>query len=94
MPKKNNYVLKDLPILNWNRIENKSVKRASLEFKSVIETNIKAIEDCSKEERCSKADGTYLCCPYKNGTCCGTLGYCWYFLRFKFMFLFHKKYDF
>jgi hypothetical protein len=37
---------------------------------------LKAVEICPESDRCSKPDGTYLCCPYKNGTCCGVHGYC------------------
>jgi hypothetical protein len=26
---------------------------------------------------CAKPDGTLGCCPYENGTCCGSNGLCW-----------------
>lgn len=88
IPKKNNFVLKDLRVLNWHRIERKSVKRDLIDGESRYQYLKEFKEDCPEANRCIKPDGTYLCCPYKNGTCCGTHGYCWYFIEM--IILVHK----
>ena len=63
-------MFKVVPVLNWHRLQKEPLKKALTD-----------VEDCSESDRCSKPDGTYLCCPYNNGTCCGVHGYCWFVLK-------------
>jgi len=51
-----------IPFTNWHLVEVKAEKFG---------------QECSEENKCNKPDGGFECCPYTNGTCCGTHGYCW-----------------
>jgi len=57
-----------VPFVNWHRIEVKAERS---------DRDLGGQSECGEESRCSKPDGGFGCCPYKNGTCCGTHGYCW-----------------
>ena len=63
----------------------KSFDWKSIEFKAPKLEDVNKIEDgcgdiaCSSQNStcCKKADGTFSCCPYTDGTCCGSHGF-WY----------------
>ena len=65
--------LLNTPYLNWHRIEVK----AKHFIENLIEKTVQTPEACAKGTQCTKSDGSLDCCPYVNGTCCGSDGYCW-----------------
>ena len=64
---------------NWHTIEELAEKIGSAQkFPSLSDFVCPGGEtSCSPNSTCcEKADGNFACCPYKNGTCCGSHGYC------------------
>ncbi len=66
---------------NWHTIELKALKLDD-DSSSFGITNTRDYvcpggeTQCNNGTCCAKADTTYSCCPYLNGTCCGTHGWC------------------
>lgn len=66
LPKKK--IIEKTPYINWHSIEEKAKNL------DIAKRNVASDSDC--QSQCNKTDGTFGCCPYVNGTCCGTHGWC------------------
>ena len=64
-----NKMIKSNFLLNWHTVEDKAQK---IEGKKAKNTDLCSIT----ETKCLNSFGNYSCCPYNNGTCCGSEGWC------------------
>ena len=76
-PKQVNYHVQ----FNWHTIELKAGSiSSSKKVESLNENSIVCPggeTQCDSEATCCKrSDGTFACCLYNNGTCCGSEGFC------------------
>jgi len=64
-----NQMVKPGFLLNWHTVEDKAQNIEDAKFKNT--------DSCSiSQTKCLNSFGNYSCCPYNNGTCCGSEGWC------------------